>query len=259
MIRECHIINLDHATERWKDTSEKFRAIGMEPIRVSAVEGKKLEFPHPDFSYWKYLLGFGRKTNLGEIGCYLSHVKIIRSFLESEREHIFICEDDVCPLPELPELIDKAMRYADSWDLLRLNSFKPTLGVPFIDLGGGYSLNSDTKTSSGTGGMILNRFAGETILKKLLPMRLPYDVALFRDFPVGIREVTVRPSPVVFEEEYFKDSSITIRKRKYPLYHPANLAILTSLPYKGISRIFRLVHRHRTARFRKLHPPVPKD
>jgi len=37
---DCYIINLDRAQDRWKATSEKFRSLGLNVIRVPALRGK---------------------------------------------------------------------------------------------------------------------------------------------------------------------------------------------------------------------------
>jgi len=255
---DCYIINLDRAADRWKNVSEKFSSLGLNVIRVSAIDGKSLQFPHPDFSAWKYFFYYGRIAVPTKIACYFSHIKVLKAFLETDRQYAMICEDDIFPQPELMDVVRDAMRYSDSWDFLRLNGIKPTRGVPFADLSHGYHLCCDLKTASGNGAKIVNRFAAEAIIKKCLPMRLPHDVTLFYDWPIGIREVTVHPFPVLLNETLCQNSTIGAEPR-YQLFHPATLRHVISLPYRICSRTTRKISRIRLAMQYHFWPPQPRQ
>ena len=253
---DCYIINLDRAQDRWNATSEKFRALGLNVIRIPAIEGKDLIFPHPDFAVWRYFFLYGRKMSPNEVGCYFSHIKALKAFLETGKEHVMICEDDVFPLPELGDVIHDAMQYSHSWDLLRLNGLKPTKGKNFATLSHGFRLCCDLKTASGNGAKIVNRHAAKTIIKKCLPMRLPHDVSLFYGWPIGIREVTIQPFPVLLNEMTHNDSTIGERFR-YPILHPASFRHVISLPYRICSRTTRKIQRILWAMQNHFLPPVP--
>jgi len=254
----CYIINLDGSVERWNTTSEMFRLLGLNVIRVPAIAGKDLSFPHPDFASWSYFFRYGRKRVSNKVACYFSHIKALKDFLETDKEHALICEDDVYPQPESGKVIEEAMRYSDSWDLLRLNGIKPTSGINFAELPCGYHLCCDLKTASGNGAKIVNRYAAETIIRKCLPMRLPHDVTLFYDWPIGIREVTVHPFPILLNEAFYKNSMIG-RESRYPLLHPAVLRHFISLPYRICSRTTRKITRICWALQNYFLPPQPRQ
>ena len=243
---DCYIINLDRSQDRWNTNSEKFRLHELNVIRVPAIEGQDLVFPHPDFAPWSFFFRYGRMMVPNKVACFLSHIKVLKTFLETDQTHAMVCEDDVFPSPELRGVLKDAMRYSDSWDMLRLNGIKPTKGLRFAALSYGFHLCCDIKTSSGTGSYIVNRYAAETIIKKCLPIRLPTDVTLFYDWPIGIREVTVQPFPVLLNETASKNSTIIGAEGKeprYPLLHPASLRYFISLPYRCFSRVTRRVSR----------------
>lgn len=237
---DCYIINLDRAKERWDSVSAKFSPLGFHVVRVPAIEGKTLELSRENVSLWQYFFLYGRPVSPGAVGCYLSHIKTLQLFLDSKKEFALICEDDAAPVSELPEIITEAMKYADHWDLLRLNGLKQPPCVTLASLCDGYDLCSDLKYTSCTAGMVVNRLAAQAIIKKLLPMRMPYDVALFYDFPVGIREVSVNPYPIQFKDAF--ESCIGATKR-YPVLHPAAFRYMTVLPYRVGSRLYRLWYR----------------
>jgi len=255
---DCYIINLDGSIERWSTTSEKFRSLGWNVIRVSAVAGKDITFPHPDFASWRYFFWHGRKVMPNEVACYFSHIKALRIFLDSRQEHAMICEDDVTPCPELVEIVHAAMTFSHSWDMLRLCGFKPTRGWDFAGLPCGYHLGCDLKTASGNGGKIVNRRAAELIIGKLLPMTMPHDVALFYDWPIGIREVSIRPFPIQFNDPTSKGSNIGDRPG-YPVLHPATLRHFISLLYRICSRTTRKISRIRWAMQNHFWPPQPTE
>ena len=242
---DCYIINLDRAKERWASVATKFSPLGFNVIRVPGVEGKMVTLPCENVSPWKYLLFYGRPLSYGAIGCYLSHVKALKLFLDSGKDHALICEDDVTPIPELPEIIQESMKYADRWDLLRLNGLKQPPAIAFAKLGDGFELCSDLKYTSCTGGMIVNRFAAQRIIEKLLPMKMPYDVALYYDWPIGIREASVNPYPIQFKDNFESCIGVTAR---YPVLHPAICRYITVIPYRILSRLFRLRYRKWFAR-----------
>ncbi len=254
---DCYIINLDRSAERWEITSEKFRTLGLNVIRVPAIEGKDLKFPHPDFAAWRYFFLYGRKMMPNKVACFFSHVRALRTFLDSGKKHAMICEDDVTPEPILMDVVEAALKYSDSWDLLRLNGYKPTRGWDFAELPHGYRLGCDLKTASGNGGKIVNRHAAERIIQKLLPMRLPHDVSVYYDWPIGIREVSVRPFPIHFNDPTTKNSTIGAQP-KDSILSPILFTHLTKFPYRVVSRSVRKLARLSWAWRCYLKPPQPR-
>jgi len=253
---DCYIINLDRAQDRWNATSEKFRSLGLNVIRVPAIDGKALTFPHPDFAPWRFFFWYGRKMVPNEVACFFSHIKALRTFLDTDKPHAMICEDDVLPQPELTDVIRDSMQYSLHWDLLRLNGIKPTRGYNFAPLAHGFQLCCDLKTASGAGAYLVNRLAAQTIVQTFLPMTLAYDVALFYDWSRGIREVTIQPFPILLDEATYKNSTIGTRTR-YPLVHPASLRHIISLPHRICSRTTRKISRIRLAMQYRFFPPSP--
>ena len=239
---KCYIINLDRAPDRWEATSKKFLEQGFDVVRVPAIDGKELQLPHPDFIAWQYFLLRGRPVIPQIIGCSLSHIKALETFLDTDDEFALICEDDVTPMPGTSEIIEEAMAYSDQWDLLRLNGIKPTRGIDFASLSGGYHLCCDLKTASGNGAKIVNRHAARRIIEKTLPIRFPHDVALFYDFPIGIREVSVQPFPIQLNDVLYKKSCIGMepKAKEFRYFFPR---LFVTFPYRTCARTVRKISR----------------
>jgi GR25 family glycosyltransferase involved in LPS biosynthesis len=146
-----YMINLDERPEKYQSCIDQLCPFGIEPYRFSAVNGWKLSvddindlgvkyeswmrqepgrwFPL-DGSRWidEQMHVFGRNyfrcsMPRGAIGCFLSHLSIIKDALESGYETIWVMEDDIeihqdphiisDLIGELDELVG-----SDGWDIL---------------------------------------------------------------------------------------------------------------------------------------------
>ncbi len=253
---DCYIINLDRSRDRWELIRQSPGLSRLNMIRVSAVDGKQLTLPCPEFSPWGYFWCFGRVITKTKIACCLSHVKTMRMFLDSGKEHALICEDDVSGVPELPEILEEVLKYSDAWDFVRLCGFRQKAFIPFADLGNGYRLVSDLKCGTSNGAYLVNRKAAQILVKKLVPMWMNTDVAIYHGIPNGIREATVTPFPIPLTE--MKENSNIGNSPKYPLLHPAIVRFATVIPYRFFTRTWRMAHRLHIGVTRKLFPPKPR-
>lgn len=191
----AYVINLAHATERWALMESQLKEFSNDFTRIEAVYGDRLTLPHEDYNSKKYNILHGKTTNKRELGCYFSHIKALRAFLDSEAEYTLILEDDI-QLPDgLLELIEKALTYSEHWNLLRLTSFTPGEHLPFAKLNETYSLSYNLKVLKNTGAYVIDRHAAQCTLDRMLPMCLPYDVALDRDWRYGFKTACISPLP----------------------------------------------------------------
>lgn len=203
---KAYVINLDRAPERWEHMVRAFRETPFELVRVAAVAGSELKLPMPEFDEEKFRRFHGRGTNVFEVACYLSHLKAMRAFLETTDSHALICEDDLHPKPALAPLLEALMKTARFWNIARLSGLKlgkPTLVAP---LGEGYSLAVPRHRFKGTGAYIVDRKAAERLSAGLLPIWLPYDHALDREWVYGLKAVSVAPFPISQTEEVFSSA-----------------------------------------------------
>lgn len=85
--------------------------------------------------------------------------------------------------------------------MIRLTSFTEGKHLKFAELLDGYALSYNLKVLKNTGAYFLNRHAAECILDKMLPMYLPYDVALDREWHYGFKTACITPLPVQLDME----------------------------------------------------------
>jgi glycosyl transferase family 25 len=205
---------------------------GLNIIRVSGVDGQQIELPHPDYDERRYRLYHGKKINKGEIGCYFSHMKALRMFLESDAERALICEDDITAKPELRETLEEAAIYREHWDLLRVNSLHAPTHVPIKKLKNG-KLVIPVYWTGGTGAYLVNRKAAERIVTLLLPMYLPYDHALDQVWKLGITAMMIHPFPIALNE--FSQQTMIAASHSYKLPFVRRYILSPMLLYRGLN------------------------
>jgi GR25 family glycosyltransferase involved in LPS biosynthesis len=64
-----------------------------------------------------------RDLTSGEVGCYLSHVKVWKMMIDQGWNRILICEDDIAWRPDANDIADKFMsEVPDDWDIIHFHS-----------------------------------------------------------------------------------------------------------------------------------------
>lgn len=86
---QTHLINLSYAKDRYQTMQNQLENLGIPFAAICAVDGKQLALPHPDFAAKSYQLMHGKEPNMGELGCYLSHIKALKALLATQHEHAF--------------------------------------------------------------------------------------------------------------------------------------------------------------------------
>ncbi len=236
----AYIINLDGAAERWRFVEERFESTGIPYTRISAVDGRRLTFPIPEYDAAAYRLRVGQRTNPSQVGCYLSHMKALQAFLASDHPLAIVAEDDAQPVANLRDILQAALDYRDTWDLLRLCGFHRPHPVPFATLPGNYELCACFTRLCGTGAYAVTRHAAKMLREKLLPMRLPIDHALDREWTFGLRSAAIMPLPVS-QIDHPYDSQIAVQNYKLPWYR----RYWTVFPWRASNETRRVIHRWR--------------
>ena len=95
-----YVINLDRDAERMASIRANLETLGLPFERLPAVVGKEV----PDWEKLVDLPAYAWRNRLdtpraGEVGCYLSHLKAMETFLRTDAPWCVILEDDVEVLP----------------------------------------------------------------------------------------------------------------------------------------------------------------
>lgn len=198
----AYIINLEHAEQRWEHMRSQLEALGIDYTRVEGVYGDQLADPIQGYDERKYQILTGKVTNKREIGCYFSHIEAMKLFLESTHSYALILEDDITLPANIDELLTAAAAYSADWDMIRLSSSREGRHLPFARLNGEFQLTYNLKVLKNTGAYVVNRHAAQCCVNKMMPMCLPYDRALDREWNFGFKTACMIPFPVKLEEEF---------------------------------------------------------
>ena len=197
----AYIINLEHATERWSGVRTNLESLQIPYTRIEGVCGDRLPDDIDGYNRLRYNITHGKTTNKREIGCYFSHIKALQTFLETGDEYALILEDDITLPENIIALLKASLPHSASWDIIRLTSFTKGKHLRFAELHDGFSLSYNLKVLKNTGAYFLTRHAAQCILDQMLPMHLPYDVALDREWHYGFKAACITPLPVSLNEE----------------------------------------------------------
>lgn len=231
----AYIINLDAAEERWAFVQKSFAGTQIGIRRVPAIDGYALQLPIPEYAEATYRRLHGRPTAPGHVGCYLSHVKAMEAFLATDEPHAIIAEDDLTLRDDFKRVVDSAMKHAAHWNVLRLSGLGSGRPAAVAELGGGYELCVNFARMKGTGAYVIDRQAARALAEGLLPMCLPIDHAMDREWRFGLRAACVLPFPASQLESGFRSSI----QRGKSLKLPAARRWLTTYPYQIVNELSR--------------------
>lgn len=233
-----YVINLDRAPERMTYMQRQLDALGLPYERVDAVDGSLLSRPVSGFDERGYNLLHGRKFHPGEVGCYLSHMKALRKFMDSGADYGLILEDD-CLLPaDLAIAIADATTAAEDWDILRLSTVNSGRKFGFRRLGRGRSLAISLTREKGAGAYLVNRRCAEIFLRRLDPMRMAWDIAFDIEYLMGLKSAFLLPLPV----NQLTEMETQIQANN-SLYKLPGWRYLTVFPWRAWLESNRMLHR----------------
>lgn len=231
-----YVINLDRDVERMASIRANLEALGLPFERLPAVMGKDV----PEWEKLVDMSAYAWRNRLdtpraGEVGCYLSHLKAMESFLRTDAPWCVILEDDVEVLPACGEVL-RTLGEKDDWDLVKLFNFHSGLPVKKRALAGGHRLVAHLTRTTSSAAYVVNRRAAETLLKSMRPISEQVDHALDRPWETGLRVRGIRPMPVVLAPVAHTTSTIGYQDKQQRRPLGKSLKLFLSRAKKEISR-----------------------
>jgi glycosyl transferase family 25 len=202
------VINLDRAPERLARIRSQLDALGLPFTRLAAVDARALSpVQRAELDEAAYQRKHGMTPVLGELGCYLSHVAVMRAFLASPARFALVLEDDVLLQPTLPAVLQGLAAHAGRWDMVKLSAVHSGTPVPVLQLAPGHALAVMLSRCTGSSAYAINRRAAEAYLRGqvgngdgLLPMSLPYDHVFDQGWRFGLKVRLATPTPCGHDE-----------------------------------------------------------
>ena len=207
------MINLDRAPERLARISAQLQHLRLPYTRLAAVDAKALT---PAQTAALDEPAFHRKHGMtpvpGELGCYLSHIEVMRAFLASNAEFALVLEDDVLLQDSLPAVLQGLMKHPTRWDVAKLSAVHRGTPQPYLDVAPGHRLAVMLSRCTGSSAYLMNRHAARAYLRQpggLLPMQLPYDHVFDQGWRFGLKYRLVTPTPCGHDETIASTITIT--------------------------------------------------
>jgi glycosyl transferase family 25 len=203
---ELYVINLDRSKERWVKINDHLTGYGLLAQRISAVDAKALPFEelqkHYDSEMNQTDFFIGLKP--AEIGCFLSHRKALKAFLNnSKKPFAIILEDDVEFVTHPQTLCEQwlEMLNVDSPVMLKLFKRRPISGKkewPCVTKPYQNSYLDKVVHAKlvplGTQGQVVNRAAAANLLTAFEKFSMPVDVAYQHWWHHGVKVLVTTPN-----------------------------------------------------------------
>lgn len=225
-----YVINLDRSPDRWNDISSRAEKNDVDLVRVSGIDASLIAPDKREFLDRRLFSILNGRTMLsGEYGCYRSHLKSLRTFLESDNDVAIIMEDDVAFGSDLLERARALLAAMPDAEIIKLLNHR-TRGLwqkavtPYGDIIGRCIHGPQGSTAC----YIVTRVAAEKLLASISTMRFPFDIALERSWATGVDLLTIRSNMVSLgplSQETVIATRDDYRRHKFP----AHRRILTHL------------------------------
>jgi len=195
------VINLDRAPERLARIRAQLERLGLAWTRLAAVDARALTpVQRAALDEPTYRRRHGKTPVPGELGCYLSHLEVMRHFLAGEAEFALVLEDDVLLHDALPAVLAGLVAQRRRWDVAKLSAVHSGTPLPYLEVAPGHRLAVMLTRCTGSSAYLLNRRAAERYAAGLLPMRLPYDHVFDQGWRFGLKFRLVTPTPCGHDE-----------------------------------------------------------
>ena len=177
-----YLINLDSSVERLQQADAELRKHNIEYERISAVDGRQLDVKtYSNYDSVQANKLMGRDLLGGEIGCYLSHLKCLESFLASDSDYVVVLEDDLEIISNLQLLVQESLVWMKAqhveWYLLNIGRQKRKFSRKIHQVGQ-HDLLKAYYFPVRTLGLVWSRVGATLFLQQQNKISAPIDVAL---------------------------------------------------------------------------------
>jgi glycosyl transferase, family 25 len=177
-----YVLNLERSPERRRYISAHLPSVGVTPMILNAVDGKKLDYAAlitaGKYSDQACFDAFSRKLLPAEVGCSLSHVSAYEALLASNDAFALVVEDDAQFSPDARTRIDQLLQEAPrDWGVIQLRFDSSEYEQQSQHLVR-FTFGTDWPVSATA--YLISRAAAATLMGVVYPIRYPADSLLGR-------------------------------------------------------------------------------
>lgn len=216
----CYLINLDRSPQRLAVMQARLSELDFDYTRIAAIDGAQLT--EAEFLRHTVDNRYYKPIRRGEVGCYLSHLAVLRAFLDSTVRYALVLEDDCVFDPGFSAALQAAIALREAtddqllqWDVLKLNR-KRRRWVALAPLTASHQLvEYGLSVPITTAAAVWTRAAAERFLRSYRSTSRPIDCDLQHPWEFGLNILALQPPPVTQG-----DVASTIGNRKHPAHGP---------------------------------------
>jgi len=193
------VINLDKSHRRMARISARLDELGIPFERISGVYGADLSEQEIAKHYCPQLnkKNYRRPLRLGEIGCYMSHLKAWQTIVDRELPCALILEDDIIINAELKPLVQRLSRMVADFDIVKLYCKKSNPKIIFrTPIDSRHHLCRFRKVLSGNLAQLITLEAAKKMLATYQQFGRPVDVDIQHWWEADLNVLGVFPSVV---------------------------------------------------------------
>jgi len=196
------VINLATSPQRRRACAEQLARLGLEPAFVDAVDGRQMS----DAEITAIVDEDGRLRRApkpltkAEVGCYLSHWRVLQTIVSEGVSQALVMEDDLLAGDELPDVLAAlAAKPLPPYDMIKLGISEPQVKpfTPILSLTEGAALVRHHNVVNSNLAYVITGVGAERFLRYGMPIHYPVDVAMNRAWRHGMDILGVRPWPVL--------------------------------------------------------------
>lgn len=212
---KCFVINLKRAVERKQYVTNQLNQVSQMFEIVEGIDWKVIDPNHlPKNIRNIKMKNSYRSLSLGEVGCNLSHRKVLEGLVNSKEKMIVVLEDDAQVSSDFPDAINALENSHHEFDIVFLYSkFNETELVNLFPLNTKFSFSLGKYSDGGTVGYVITNKAAKEFLRILPDVMGPMDDELHADYIHGLKTFTLNPQ-IVFQGEIGERFSYNREKRK---------------------------------------------
>jgi glycosyl transferase family 25 len=251
------VISLKRSVERRDHTTKQLNDMGVPFQFIEAIDGVELSDQdirnNNDYGIYKSGVhaSYLRKE---EIGCVLSHLKILRKIVDEKIELACILEDDNDYIKEFKDLLIGGDLNTSEWDILYLGHHSACTTSEAQSTNKKQLISIDSKIGEalevpyGSYAYILNIEAAKKILNIAFPIRMPFDSYIGNAPAIGLRTSLISPPCVlnksVFNSTIYSHNNIIYHERFRELTDIFLRKIYSWLPFLRTIRIWFYIKWH---------------
>ena len=199
------IINMKPCESRWYEVQKRLKDLNISAERFEATIGKHLG--EQELLKWycpkKNKNSYHRNLTLGEIGCYISHMRVWEHIVTHSIPMCVILEDDIIIKSHLTNTIESAEKLKN-WDFIKLSDSRDLAFINTHPLESEFVLGNYFKVPNGAQGYILSLEGAKKLLQRK-PFFRPVDVDMQFHTEVGLNMIGIKPYPVAEDRSFISE------------------------------------------------------